>query len=96
MDFWFPDTGHENDIETHGAFWREHMHGGMDDAIINTYADLTLAAARGELDHWADTAYGRLALIIALDQFPRSLWRDKPECYGLFILFSYVSVDFGS
>jgi uncharacterized protein (DUF924 family) len=58
------------------------MYGGMDAAIAARFADLTLAAARGELDTWAATARGRLALLLALDQFPRSLWRDTPAAYG--------------
>jgi uncharacterized protein (DUF924 family) len=82
LDLWFPDTGHELDPDTHAAFWNERMQGGMDEIIIRDFADLTLAAARGALDHWADTQRGRLALLIALDQFPRSLWRDTPAAYG--------------
>lgn len=82
LDLWFPDTGHEKDAESHGAFWNERMQGGMDAAIIQRFAGLTEAAARGELDHWAETPRGRLALLIALDQFPRSLWRDTPAAFG--------------
>ena len=82
LAFWFPDNGHQNSPETHGAFWNERMQGGMDEVIIRDFADLTLAAARGQLDHWANTAPGRLALLIALDQFPRSLWRDTPAAYA--------------
>lgn len=82
LDFWFPDTGHESSRETHGAFWEERMQGGMDAAIIERFADLTLAAATGLLDHWSETPRGRLALLIALDQFPRSLWRDTPAAYA--------------
>jgi len=78
LDFWFPDTGHQNAPETYAAFWSERMQGGMDNAIISGFADLTHAAATGLLDHWADTARGRLALIVALDQFSRSLWRNTP------------------
>ncbi|CAN7244036.1 DUF924 family protein [Variovorax paradoxus] len=33
------------------------------------------AAARGELDHWAQGAEGALALLVLLDQFPRNTWR---------------------
>ena len=82
LDLWFPDTGHENHAATHGAFWEERMQGGMDAVICERFADLTRAAARGELDHWAETERGRLALLIALDQFPRSLWRDTPAAFG--------------
>ncbi|MBD3679544.1 MAG: DUF924 domain-containing protein [Rhodobacteraceae bacterium] len=82
LDFWFPENGHWEDVETHRAFWEERMRGGMDEAIIRDYEGLTVAAARGELDHWAETPRGRLALLIALDQFPRSLWRDTPAAFG--------------
>lgn len=82
LDFWFPDSGHQTSIESHAMFWDERMQGGMDAAIIARFADLTLAAAQGKLNHWSGTARGRLALIIALDQFPRSLWRDTPAAYA--------------
>jgi uncharacterized protein (DUF924 family) len=82
LDLWFPDTGHESNPETHAAFWEERMQGGMDAVIIRDFGDLTLAAAKGQLDHWAQNPRGRLALLIALDQFPRSLWRDTPAAFS--------------
>ncbi|MEZ5906488.1 MAG: DUF924 family protein [Geminicoccaceae bacterium] len=82
LDLWFPATGHQRDAQAHGRFWQERMQGGMDATIIERFADLTLAAATGALDHWAATPRGRLALLIALDQFPRSLWRDTPAAYA--------------
>ena len=82
LDFWFPDTGLQNDPEAHSVFMTERMQGGMDAAIIERFGGLTMAAATGRLDHWAESARGRLALLIALDQFPRSLWRDTPAAYA--------------
>jgi uncharacterized protein (DUF924 family) len=82
LDFWFGNEDITQSIETFGAFWHSRMQGEMDEAIIADFPSLTKAAARGELDHWADTALGRMALIIALDQFPRSLWRDTPAAFG--------------
>lgn len=82
LDFWFPDNGHWTDRQRHGAFWDERMQGGMDAAIIDRFAALTRAAATCQLDHWARTPRGRLALLIALDQFPRSLWRDTPAAFA--------------
>ncbi len=80
--FWFPRTGHETSLETHAAFWTERMQGGMDGAICDRFADLTRQAATGQRDNWASTARGRLTLLIVLDQFPRSLWRDTPAAYA--------------
>jgi uncharacterized protein (DUF924 family) len=39
-------------------------------------------ALRGELDHWADSAEGRLALILLLDQFCRNIFRGTARAYG--------------
>lgn len=82
LDLWFPDSGHQNDLERHGAFWDARMQGGMDAIICERFGALTEAAAAGQLDHWAETPRGRLALLIALDQFPRSLWRDTPAAFA--------------
>ncbi len=82
LELWFPDSGHEKDRQAHGEFWDERMQGGMDAVICKDFAGLTRAAARGELDSWAGTPRGRLALLIALDQFPRSLWRDTPGAFA--------------
>lgn len=82
LDVWFPDDGHDASLEAHRRFWQERMRGGMDATICRDFEALTRAAARGLLDHWAATPRGRLALVIALDQFPRSLWRDTPAAYG--------------
>lgn len=82
LDFWFPETGFWESREAFGNWIFERMQGGMDEAICARLDGLTTAAARGELDHWAKTARGRLALLIALDQFPRSLWRDTPGAYA--------------
>lgn len=82
LRFWFPEGLAEADEETIGAFWHSRMQGGMDAAIIRDHADVSRAGAEGRLDHWAETAAGRLALILVLDQFPRSLWRDSPGAFG--------------
>lgn len=82
LDLWFPDTGFWTCGDRFRDWIIERMYGGMDQRICQDYAALTRAAARGELDDWAETAQGRLALLIALDQFPRSLWRDSPAAYA--------------
>jgi len=73
LEFWFPDDGHWDDLERHRDFWMTRMQGGMDAAICERFAGITEAAARGLLDQWAETPRGRPALLIALDQFLRSL-----------------------
>ena len=82
LDLWFPDTGFWESQDRFSNWIFTRMQGGMDEIICTQYADLTTAAAQGLLDHWAETPRGRLALLIALDQFPRSLWRDTPGAYA--------------
>lgn len=93
LDFWFPDDRHWTDMARHGAFWNARMHGEMDAEIFARFAGVTEAAARSQLDHWADTPRGRLALLIALDQFPRSLWRDTPAAFAQDIKAARLALD---
>jgi uncharacterized protein (DUF924 family) len=82
LAFWFPESGHAADSAAHGAFWGWRMRGKAGDEIRERFADLTQAAARGRLDHWAATPRGRLALVIVLDQFSRSVWPDTPAAFA--------------
>lgn len=47
----------------------------IDKHMRDQYETLWQQAAEGELDQWADTAEGCLALIILLDQFPLNMYR---------------------
>lgn len=82
-DFWFPE-GCASDVsaEAHLRHWSWRIHGGADQAIIAHFAELTVLGARGDLDPWASDPEGRLALIIVLDQFSRSLWRGTPRAFA--------------
>lgn len=83
LDFWFPEGRSLNvEASAHKARWLWRMQGGADDAIVARFADLTQAAARDRLDHWATSPHGRLALIVLLDQFSRSLWRDDARAFA--------------
>ena len=70
-------------------FWREAgptLWFAKDPAFDQRFRDRFLAtyeqAARGELDGWATTPEGALALLILLDQFPRNAFRDTPRMYA--------------
>ncbi|HNE61207.1 MAG TPA: DUF924 family protein [Ottowia sp.] len=53
------------------------------DARLREGFGATIAAARaGRLDRWADTAEGRLALLIVLDQFTRNAFRGQPDGFA--------------
>jgi len=52
------------------------------DAQCSDFLDAHLAAARGELEHWMDTADGALALCILLDQIPRNAFRGSGHAFA--------------
>lgn len=84
LDFWFPERLNPDfDDAAHRENWMWRMRGGADEAIISQYTDLTERASRGELDHWSSAPLGRLALILVLDQFPRSIWRNTARAFSL-------------
>lgn len=75
LDFWFssnPAEYREIWFKRDAAF----------DSACGAFTDALAAARRGELDHWAETARGALALVILLDQFSRNLHRGSPEAFA--------------
>ena len=53
------------------------------DALVGDRFGSTWEQARdGELDHWAETAIGALALVIVLDQFPLNMFRGEPRAWS--------------
>jgi uncharacterized protein (DUF924 family) len=71
------------------AFWKEagpKMWFAKDDAFDARFRErferAHFAAARRELDHWAETPEGSLALLILLDQFPRNTFRGTGHAFA--------------
>ncbi|HMR33251.1 MAG TPA: DUF924 family protein [Geminicoccaceae bacterium] len=71
------------------ALWREagaDRWFAKDDAFDRRFRERFLArheaAARRELDGWAETAEGALALVLLLDQLPRNAFRGTPRMYA--------------
>lgn len=71
------------------AFWREAgparwfaKDPGFDHRFRERFLDAHENAARGELDAWASTPEGALALLILLDQFPRNAFRGTPRMFA--------------
>jgi uncharacterized protein (DUF924 family) len=62
--------------------WERWFRGGADAEIVERFARLLERAATGELDAWADKPRSRLALILILDQFSRSLHRGIPQAFA--------------
>jgi uncharacterized protein (DUF924 family) len=54
----------------------------FDAAIRARFEALHHSAARGELDAWAQSAAGALALLLLLDQVPRNLFRGSAHAFA--------------
>jgi uncharacterized protein (DUF924 family) len=84
LSYWFPEGIDDADPQTIGQQMEQWMVGGpeVDKEITERFGKTLEQARRGELDHWAATARGRLALIVVLDQFSRNVYRDSPLSYA--------------
>src|SRR5262245_51309103 len=81
IGFWFPELSaadHEGMVRQFEWWFR----GGADAGIRDRFPQLLDRAARGEIDDWSQNPRSRLALIIVLDQFSRSLHRDTPSAFA--------------
>jgi uncharacterized protein (DUF924 family) len=82
LSFWFgAPVADEADLMTRIQRW---FRGGpeMDEDIRRRFGPTVEAAMRPELDGWAVTAHGRLALVLLLDQMTRSLYRNDRRAYA--------------
>lgn len=82
LDFWFPERSRSvdpEDIRQQVLWW---FRGGAAAEIVRRFTTLLARAERGELDHWAGEASSRLALVIVLDQFSRTVHRGTPCAYA--------------
>jgi uncharacterized protein (DUF924 family) len=81
LSFWFPRRMPRDraGILAQTQWW---FRGGADTAILARFLPLLTRAARGELDDWARTPRSRLALILVLDQFSRTVYRGTATAYA--------------
>lgn len=82
LDFWFqPGSMDQPTIDSRMDRWF-----GADpvtDALIRTeFGGLVDQASKGQLEGWTTTPQGRLALILLLDQFRRSIHRGTPKAFS--------------
>jgi uncharacterized protein (DUF924 family) len=82
LAFWFGAPATEEDALMVKV--RRWFSGGtaMDAEVRQRFASTVEAALTGQLDAWADTLRGRLALILVVDQFTRNVFRDDPKTYA--------------
>src|SRR5215831_15652344 len=81
LRFWFSSLP----TADHAAMARQMewwFRGGVDAEIIERFSPLFVRATKGELDNWSQSPRSRLALIIVLDQFSRTIHRGTAQAFA--------------
>lgn len=73
LRFWFEET-------PEAAWWK--VDPAFDALLRDRFQALLARAAAGELQAWRDSARGRLAEVLVLDQFPRNIHRGTPQAFA--------------
>lgn len=81
LDFWFGDLD-ESGVADEAAVKRWFQKSDeFDELLRSKFGELRREVMRGEHDDWLETPSGRIAYIVALDQFSRNLGRGTPAMY---------------
>jgi len=83
LDFWFSDSELDSpQLDSRMERWFGASD-ELDEQIRQNFSELIELATTDQLDDWAETPQGRLALIILLDQFRRNIYRGSAEAFAL-------------
>lgn len=80
LTFWFGTTDLSVEIEKKPVWFKSTPE--FDRHLIDHYTDIHDQAAAGALDHLQDTPEDCLTLILALDQFPRNIYRGTARAFA--------------
>ncbi len=82
LNFWFGRLGHDTlPDQTHVTRWWQ-KNPTFDDQVRQQFESTIDAVANSQHDDWFSDPKGRLAALIALDQFPRNCYRDMPRAFA--------------
>ncbi len=73
LQFWFEEIDSR-------YWWKKDVQ--FDQLISDRFGETHKQAACCELSHWRNSANGRLAEVIILDQFSRNIFRDLPQAFS--------------
>ena len=73
LDFWFKELSSKDWFNGPDR---------VDHAIESRFRETVEAVYSGQHDDWLQSAQGRLAAILTLDQFPRNLYRRQPRSFS--------------
>lgn len=81
-EFWFGKQLDDEAVakEKSSLWWSKHD--ASDVEIRQRFGPCIDLAYRHELNHWANSPHGLLALILLTDQFPRNAYRGTPQAFA--------------
>jgi uncharacterized protein (DUF924 family) len=82
IETWFAETLDDPGAIPDRMGWWFSADGDRDAVLLERFGGLVERCAQGSLYQWLDHPEGRLALILALDQLPRNLFRGTPRAFA--------------
>ena len=82
ISHWFAETLDEPATITGRMGWWFSADDERDQVMADRFSGLVEECAAGHHYHWLDDPEGRLAMILALDQLPRNLFRGTPRAFS--------------
>jgi uncharacterized protein (DUF924 family) len=80
LDYWFGTPGSPGHLQPRDLWFTKSDE--TDRLIVERFGAAIEAALAGELDFWATTPRGALALVLVLDQFTRNAFRGTPKAFA--------------
>lgn len=82
LEFWFGtlDPAHISYASGRKIWFGKNAE--FDNAIRQQFLATYQQAINHQLDDWAETPFGALALVLVLDQFPRNMFRHTPQAFA--------------
>jgi uncharacterized protein (DUF924 family) len=81
LEFWFGAPSDPDRGRTRTRWFTKDA--AFDAEIARRFGELVAEARAGGLSGWVAEPQSALALLIVCDQFPRNLFRDRPEAFSL-------------
>lgn len=81
LEFWFPHQP-SSDEAAMVRQWDWWFRGGTNAFVIKHFSSLFEQAIQGQLDAWSNEPPSRLALIIVLDQFSRTIYQGTAQAFA--------------
>ncbi|MHB8825281.1 MAG: DUF924 family protein [Thiobacillus sp.] len=82
LDFWFGAPGPATEVAARQRPLWFAKSAANDQIVAARFAETLVAAGKGDLDNWAVSPRGRLALIVVLDQFPHHVHRGHGQSFA--------------